>query len=162
MPAPEGNKFALGNSGKPKEWENADSLKNDIQAYFDSVDKSPYLINEVAGKDPVIMEVPTQRPYTIEGLALHLGVTRQTLLNYQKAEGYEEFFDVLTWAKQVITNQLVTMALVGAVKEGFAKFLLSNNTEYKDRQEIDHTVSDTRKAASELFPDALDEAGKGE
>lgn len=33
---------------------------------------------------------------------------------------------------------------------------------YGDKMEIDHNISDTRKAASELFPDALDEAGKGE
>lgn len=161
MAAPKGNKFALGHGGS-KTWTTAEELKKDLDGYFEACDNDPIFINEVAGKDPVIMKVPTQRPYTIEGLATHLGVTRQTLLNYQKAEGYEVFFDVLTQAKQKITNQYITMGLVGGYKEGLIKFLLSNNTEYKDRQEIDHTISDTRKTTAELFPDDLDEAGKGD
>lgn len=37
------------------------------------------------------------RPYTISGLSLFLGVTRQTLLNYSRKE---EFFDTIEAAKQ--------------------------------------------------------------
>lgn len=156
MSAPKGNQFAFGNTGgRPRKWNTPADLQAEVDAYFKECDDNPININEVAGKDPVIMKVPTQRPYTIEGLCLHLGCDRRTLLNYQVEDGYEEYFHIITRAKQMITEQMITMALAGGFNASLTKFLLTNNTEYKDKSEVE--VSDKRKDIADLFPDELED-----
>lgn len=135
MPAPIGNQFALGNSGTEKKYDNPKELEEHINEYFDWCDNHPLIRIEYNGKDPVECEIPTQRPYTIEGLALHLDVDRRTLLNYSKKKGYEEYFPILSRAKRKITQNNIEFGLVGAYNANLVKFLLVNNTEYKDKTE---------------------------
>jgi hypothetical protein len=134
-PAPKGNKFALGNSGRAKKFESPEQLKLFIDQYFDWCDANPIIRIEWNGKDPVSCDVPTQRPYTVEGLCLHLDIDRATLLNYQKEKGYEEFFNIITHYKRRITENNITYGMTGAYNANLVKFLLSNNTEYKDKTE---------------------------
>jgi hypothetical protein len=135
MAAPLGNNFAIGNSGKPKEFENPQQLEAFINEYFDKIDNNPikklkHVTNQgIEIYDEILM------PYTVEGLCLHLGVTRQTLLNYRKRKGYEEYFDVLIRAGQKITERLVSLGLIGDYDTRLVNFLLTNNAEYKNKIE---------------------------
>ena len=140
MPAPKGNKFALGNSGREKIFKSPEELERYINDYFVSIDSNPIITKDWVGKDAIMVEREMQRPYTVEGLCLHLDINRQTLLNYQKEAGYEEYFDIITRAKRRITEQMVTFSLAGGYNAGLAKFLLTNNTEYKDKSEISATI----------------------
>lgn len=135
MPAPVGNKYALGNSGRAKLYETPEQLEKDIEEYFEWCDKNPLIKIEFIGKEPTECHIPTPRPYTIEGLALHLDIDRKTLLNYTKKKGYEEFFHIVTRAKRKITQNNIEYGLVGAYNANLVKFLLANNTEYKDKTE---------------------------
>lgn len=141
MPAPKGNKFAFGcdTSGRPRLWNSPKELEAKIESYFKEMDNNPILIEEIAGKDPVIMVRKQQRTYTIEGLGLYLGCDRKTLLNYSKEEGYEEYFPILARAKQRINDQHITLAMAGIYNANFARFILSNNTSYKNKEEIEVT-----------------------
>ena len=141
MSAPIGNKFAIGNSGKEKDFDSPGELDIFIDEYFEWCDNNPIPVwhSQLDKTTGSPVSIPTIRPYTVEGLSRHLGVTRQTLLNYQKREGYEEFFDVIKRAKERITEQRVEMGTLGVFKEGFTKFLLINNTEYVDRVEQKNT-----------------------
>lgn len=141
MPAPIGNTFALGNSGLSKQFSSPEELKQYIDQYFVECDNNPIIkqdfikSGEMAGE---IIDLKTQRPYTVEGLCIHLGIDRKTLLNYQKRKGYEEFFHVISQAKRRITDQYVSLGLSGGYNASLVKFLLSNNTEYKDKVEVDN------------------------
>ena len=110
MAAPKENKFALGNSGKPKKWETAEELQDDIDAYFEWCDNNPMeqvhssKIDKETGK-PLVFEIA--RPYTIEGLCSFLECSRETLVNYQKEEGYEEYFDTIKRAKNKIQKKIL-------------------------------------------------------
>lgn len=155
MSAPKHNKFALGNSGKSKTFTSPKKLEACISEYFNWCTDNP--IRVVNGNyEGVPIYVDTVRPYTIEGLAEYLETTRQTLLNYQKEAGYEEYFDIITRAKEKVTRQRIEMGTVGVFKERFTKFLLINNTDYVDKVEqkttnhnINHNVVLTPEEARE-------------
>lgn len=119
MGAPKGNKFAVGNSGKPKLFESPEALQKEIDRYFD---------DSIADNTPV----------TIEGLCVFLNITRQTLLNYEKEGGYNEYFDVIKMAKQKITANMITRGLMNEINTPLTIFLLKNQG-YSDKQEIEHS-----------------------
>ena len=69
-------------AGRPLKFETVEILSERIKEYFDLCEAK-------------------NRPLTITGLAVHLGTTRDTLLDY---EGREEFSDTLKEAKEKIHN----------------------------------------------------------
>lgn len=71
-------------------------------------------------------------PYTIEGLCAELEVTRQTLLNYEKLEGYEAFFDTVKRAKRKVEANMVEQALLGKYQSAVSIFLMKNNMGYSN------------------------------
>ena len=132
MAAPIGNNFAVGNSGKKKMFESVDDLYNKIQIYFNKCDKH---VLKVDAQGNNITE-----PYTIEGLALELGCDTDTLLNYEKAKGYEEYFGTIKEAKLKVQKQKVINMLTGVSNSTGSIFDLKNNHGYKDKKDIDHTT----------------------
>lgn len=162
MAAEEGNKYALGNSGRAKQYETPDQLQADVDDYFQWCDDNPIEIHHTTiDKDTSApYKVKTQRPYTIEGLALHLKMSRRGLLNYQKEEGYQEFFHIIEGAKDKITLQRVELASVGVFKEGFTKFLLINNTDYVDKTEASVKNTNTNYNSEALTPEKIKEINK--
>lgn len=125
MPAPRGNKFAIGNSGKPKYWDSSDELQDAINEYFNDCDK---------GKEPI--------PYTIEGLCEVLECDRVTLLNYEKKPGYEEFFSTIKKAKLKIQRNKLERGLMGKSNPALTIFDLKNNHGYKDKTEQEIKLPD--------------------
>lgn len=84
-------------AGRPRQYETVEELEAVIEDYFEScwVDK----ITESIDKDGVCTMSTIRyqnRPYTVTGLALHLNLTRQGLINYQERA---EFVDTITRAK---------------------------------------------------------------
>jgi hypothetical protein len=73
------------------------------------------------------------KPYTIVGLAQHLGTTRQTLLDYQERDG---FFDTIKNAKVKCEAYTVEQLFQPKIAAGVI-FNLKNNYGYTDK--IDHT-----------------------
>lgn len=139
MAAPKGNKFAIGNSGKPKMFNSPEELEKEIEDYFKWCDDNPIREQNWVGKEGSEVYKTKQRPYLIEGLCLRLNCERQTLLNYEKKPGYEEYFDILTRAKRKITQNNLTYGLTGEYNPRLVQFLLTNNAEYKDKSETDIT-----------------------
>ena len=133
MAAPKGNKFAVGNSGRSKLFESVEELSNKLDAYFEKCDEN---VLRVDAQGNNITE-----PYTIEGIALELGCDRDTLLNYEKAKGYEEFFGSIKEAKLKVQKQKVINMLVGLSNSTGSIFDLKNNHGYKDKTETISTVT---------------------
>ena len=77
-------------------------------------------------------------PLTISGLALTLGMTRQSLCRYAEKDA---FSDTVKTAKAKVEADVERRLLSGGAATG-AIFWLKNNANWKDKTEQDHTSSD--------------------
>ena len=119
MGAPEGNQFwkLRAKHGRDKIFESPEQFKEAAYEYFEKADENPWLKMEVvkSGENAgQLLPVPTQKPYTIQGLCIFLGITEQTFFNYEKDENYKDFFEVFTHVRNIIENQQMEGATVGA------------------------------------------------
>lgn len=96
-----------------------------------------------------------QKPYTMSGLALSLGVDRRTLVNYAEKD---LFFSQIKEAKSRVQAQLEENALMGKGNATFTIFNLKNNYGWRDSVE----VTDNRELnkVEELLNKLTDEANK--
>ena len=125
--------------GRPPKYKTREELADKIKEYFDScwVDK----ITQVTDKDGNITESNVKyqnRPYTIMGLALALGMCRDTLCEYAKNG---KFSDIVKKAKQTVEMYVEEMLLEGKNAAG-PIFWLKNHAEYRDKTEQEHTGKD--------------------
>jgi hypothetical protein len=85
---------------------------------------------------------------TIEGLAVHLGVARQTLYDWTDSKGdrfHEEFSDILEQLKAAQASQLIQNGLVNNYNPTITKLMLTKHG-YNDKSEVDHTSKGERVA----------------
>lgn len=75
-------------------------------------------------------------PYTMSGLALALGISRQALINY---EGREAYVDTVKRARARVEAQLEEGLLTRERQVAGHIFNLKNNFGWKDTQEVEHT-----------------------
>jgi hypothetical protein len=150
--------------GRPLKFKDIKKLRKAIEAYFDScwepvmdhrlTAEARQLKEENPGYKPKptdyewVQETDWQgklqfrqiRPYTITGLALALGTSRQTLVNY---EGRGAFFDAIKEAKLRCENYVEEGLFKGDVPPAPGIFNLKNNYEWKDEQHTTHDVDGT-------------------
>src|SRR5687768_352893 len=125
--------------GRPLKFEMVEELDRAINAYFDLCDPHTQRrvvdcgINEKGETIWREREVMTeQQPYTMSGLALAIGMTRQSLLNYKKRD---EFFDTITRAKQ--RCEAYWEGRLDSKHDRGAAFNLTNNYDgWRNRQEL--------------------------
>lgn len=75
------------------------------------------------------------------GLAMAMGVHRDTLYTWAKDEDKKEFSDILTRVQQAQERKLINGGLDGAFNPAVTKMLLVKHG-YSDKIEQDHTSSD--------------------
>lgn len=99
-------------AGRPPIFETPEQMQDVIDSYFHECQEN-------------------QRPLLITGLAYHLGMTRQSLCNYEKRD---QFFDTIKRAKlrveMSLEEALHNPACTGTI------FNLKNNFEWKDTREF--------------------------
>lgn len=96
MPAPIGNKFAVGltNNGRPPIFESPEAMQKMILGYLESCNP----IEEKDGEETITFK----SPITITGLCLYLGFeSRQSFYDYEKNE---DFSYIIKRARLVIEN----------------------------------------------------------
>ena len=91
-----------------------EELQKGIEAYFNMCDEK-------------------EKPYTMTGLALSLGIDRITLINYGKRD---LFFTLVKEAKERVQAQLEENALMGKSNSTFTIFNLKNNYGWRDTVEV--------------------------
>lgn len=139
----EKGQFVIGHEGREKNYKTPKELQKAVDSYFDYQDDHPLYKTEFHGRDANECKIPIQRPYTIEGLALALGFTnRVSLMNYERTEGYEPYFNIILHAKEKIRNQWIELGIANLANPGFTKFILINNARYQDKSEVDHRSGD--------------------
>ena len=124
--------------GRPPKYKTLQEFQAKIDDYFAScwVDK----VTEHTDKEGncTMSTVRYQdRPYTMAGLAYHLDLSRQGLLNYK---GKPEFMDAIKKARIKIEMFIEETLLAGKNATG-PIFWLKNNSDYRDKQEVAHTGS---------------------
>lgn len=75
-----------------------------------------------------------RRPYTISGLALHIGLSTETLRRYEKDYGNTEYADIIKIAKQTVEVYTAEATFDNKKFQG-AKFNLQNNFGWSDKQD---------------------------
>src|SRR5574344_1101200 len=111
---------------KPQKFKTAQELQDKINAYF---------------KDCKLKEIPL----SITGLALALDTNRQTLINYQDKDGYENIVDR---AKLMIENAY-EIRLIENGRSG--DIFALKNFGWTDRQEIDNNIKVGKNSIDELI-----------
>lgn len=137
MAATKGNDYwkRRGKDGRDKEYETPDEILEVAIDYFKWCDENPIMKNEaikgglMAGE---IMQVPTQRPYTLEGFALHAGLSVSGLRNYGNKESHKDFFSVYTYIKEVVENN----QLIGATVNIYNPSIIARKLGLADKQEL--------------------------
>ena len=150
MAAPKGNQYAIGNSGKPKMYQSLEEMEDAIQKYFDECDSHTSEVYDKKKQEVVTVKDPI--PYTIEGLALCLGFCdRNSLLDYEKKEGYEEYFCTIKKAKLKVQQNKIVNGLNGTYNCAVAIFDLKNNHGYRDKTETDLTSGGEKIALPHIY-----------
>lgn len=144
--------------GRPLKFQTVEELDLAIQNYFAEQDPHTTTALVETGRDSkgnLLFDTRTvlteQKPYTMSGLALALGITRQTLLDHAAKDG---FSDSIRMAKQRC-EAYAESQLYGPFANG-AKFNLINNYQGKyqpwsDKQAIDHTSAGKRIESPAIY-----------
>lgn len=136
MPAPIGNQFwKLADWGKPKSYQ-PEELWEKACEYFTWCDSNPWNKNEaVKGGDlaGTLIQVPTERPYTIHALCIFCGMVTQTFRNYENNEAY---LAVCTRIREIIYSQKFEGAAVGA----FNYNIIARDLGLVDKSEFKHHI----------------------
>lgn len=126
--------------GRPLIFNSAEEMEDKIEEYFAYCDNRTVEIFVPALGEHVTMSKPA--PYTMSGLALALGVDRQTLLNYGQKD---EFFGTVQRARLRVEHNLEERM---NDKETFTPgliFNLKNNFGYVDKIENEHSMKELPK-----------------
>jgi hypothetical protein len=77
---------------------------------------------------------------TIEGLALHIHVSRETVYDWYKNSGNKQFSDIVNDLQSIQANTLINGTLEGKYNPAIAKLLLSARHNYVEKKEEKVTV----------------------
>lgn len=102
--------------GRPPLFNSAEQLQAAIHEYFERCDDN-------------------KEPYTVSGLAYHLGMTTESLRRYGESD---QFSATVKRAKQRVENYLEKHLLAGKNAAGVI-FNLKNNFGWKDKVETEHS-----------------------
>ena len=94
-------------------------LKDAAQSYFDWADKNPIRGCRTIKKDdgePETRDEMYPRPYTFEGLCLHIDVSDWSMFCTSNKQR-EGFADVLAWIRNTIRRNQIEGGLVGLYRE---------------------------------------------
>lgn len=131
--------------GRPLKFKDPVELEKKIEEYFKWCDGRTKEIIVNTKEGPKVEVVSFPRPYTVEGLAVYLETTTHTLMNYLEKD---EFFTLITHAKERIRANKVEGGLDRTYDSGMAKFMLACNYGYSDKSDDDDkeiTVNIVRK-----------------
>ena len=120
---------------RPKLYNTPEEMLEVIEAYFSECLDN---VREIYTKEGGVVQISAPIPLSIEGLCDTLQMTRQSLLNYTKQD---EFFDIIKNTKRRILRNQIESGLMGITDKTMTIFLLKNNHNYSDKQEIEQTTT---------------------
>ena len=137
--------------GRPRAYNTVEEMQVLIDEYFE-IKKGH--TRKMVLKSGAIVEIPDPEPVHIAGLCAYLGLTNETLLQYQKKE---EFSEPIKNAKQLCEEYAVNMCFKGKNK---ADFVLMNNFGWRNRSEQENTGQGIVSITAVITEKELEEAQK--
>lgn len=122
-------------AGRPPLFETVEELEEKIDAYFKICDKGKVVQRTIRGE---VVDRVEQIPYSIIGLAVHLGTTRETLKDYGDGmhdKRDDRFSYAIKKAKAKVEANMVERALT--TNGAGSIFVLKASFGYKEKQEVD-------------------------
>jgi hypothetical protein len=121
--------------GRPTDY--SPEILTKAQEYLDSrEDNIEVAVSDSGRHTSVYREVKLP---TIEGLAYHLKVSRDTIYEWEKHEDKKAFSDIISDLRAKQAERLINQGLSGNYNSTIAKLMLHKHG-YSDKQEIDHTT----------------------
>lgn len=138
MAAPTGNQFwkARSRHGPNVTFSDPEALRQACLEYFQWCEANP-LKEDTVGffkGSAVHTEVNKMRAMTSSGLAIFLGITHKTLIQWKNER--DDLADVLAWAEDIIRNQKFLGAAAGLLNAN----IISRDLGLKDSQSVEYTV----------------------
>ena len=119
-------------AGRPLKFESKEELENKINEYFSHCDK-------------------VKKPYTIAGMAIYIGCSRDTIYEYEKnKDRIEEYSDTIKKARDKILAYLEEKLMMEG-KPG--QIFIAKNYGYTDKQEIESSNTNLNTDLTSLSPD---------
>lgn len=109
--------------GTPRKFKTVEELQTAINIYFESCWTTITVTKGKGDNQVTTTHKQHTTPYTVTGLALAIGLSRQGLLNYQERA---DFMDTITCAKQFCEKYAEEQCFVGRNPSG-AQFVMQNN-----------------------------------
>lgn len=155
MAAPKGNSFwkLRSKHGRDKLFTSPELLWDAACDYFQWCEDNPWRKIETTtrtnGVD--VKSIPTERPFTIEGLCLYCDASRSWWNEFRKAAD-KDFLDVITRIEEIIYKQKFEGAAVGA----FNANIIARDLGLADSKKLDHTTNgESMNNLRELSTDEL-------
>ena len=124
-------------AGRPLLFTDPDDLERKIQDYFDVCDAGEQ-VTELSKRGEIVNYVKPI-PYTMEGLAVHLNCSGETIRNYGKTE---KFFGTISRARDKIQASWIKNGLNGAFNPKVVSLILAASCkDYRITQEVNHVSS---------------------
>ena len=128
-----GNKFGVGSTVKY----NPQELASGCQNYFEWIHENPFFKTDVirsgnnAGQ---ILYIPVQRPMTLSGLLVYLGIVIKTWNDYSERNRHK---DICAFVREIIDQNQLEGAMVGVFNPAITarRLGLVDKTEVKDTTE---------------------------
>jgi len=135
------DKTGKNKGGRPLKFKSASALQTAIDSYFDSAEKMT-----IPTKKGDTVEI--NKPYTLEGLALHLDCSTDTLRYYAKSDFY---CDIIERARQKMLASWFEMGLTGQYSDRVLSMIVpANHPEYNIKQQVDVTASTVEDKLREI------------
>lgn len=134
MPAPKGNKNAVGNAGgRPTKY--SDEMLKKVQEYLDSCVDTEGEFHKTRGEksDSFERTLDVNLPSAL-GLSLYLGVNEDTL--YEWSKKHVEFSEAFRRVVKEGEHRMVNNAMSGKYNPLMAKFVLSSRHEYREKTDV--------------------------
>lgn len=154
MAAPEGNTYWQNRKkhGRNKKFDTPEELEQAFIEFFEWCDANPWVKKDfVRGGEAagMIVDLPIQRPYTIQGFQAHYGLGHNYLDQLEKAvkdktdDTSKGFSGVLSWARNVCFTNKFEGAAVGAFNANLiARDLgLTDKQDTKFSGDINHVIT---------------------
>lgn len=130
----QGNNESKRARGRPLLFPDVAALQKAIDAYFESCwgPARDMFGNIVKDKETGAVMMKQYKPYTLSGLAVALGCSRITILNYSKED---DFFITIKEAKDKCEAYAEESLFIGKNPTGAMFNLKNNHTDWHDKQE---------------------------
>lgn len=150
MPAPPGNQFykLRAKSGRDKIFSTPEEFLKAAYEYFDACHEHPWKKQNVSAG--AIVETETEKPYSIQGLCIFLGIDTHTFRNYEQLDSHKDFLPVFTHVRETIENNQFEGATVGAYNANIIARLLGLADHIKTTGSKSVVVVSDQKTADEI------------